>query len=70
MFAETIGIARSPPRLDPHITAFTPAQLLKRLQKSCITGLATQIVLADANEHTDPPRLLGLLRARSERPCD
>jgi hypothetical protein len=58
----------APAYVDPYSAAVTPAQLLQRLLERRDAGLALRIVRDGVHEHTDPPHLLGLLRARREWP--
>jgi hypothetical protein len=64
----TIDIVLAPAGVDPHIAAVGPAQLLQDLLERCDAGVTFWIVRGRVHEHTDPPHLLGLLRARGERP--
>src|SRR5262245_51787774 len=66
--AHAVGIASTPAGVDPHVAAVGPAQLLQPLHECRETGLTIHIVRGLANEHSDPPHLLGLLRARREWP--
>jgi hypothetical protein len=42
---------------------------LQPLQKRSVTGLPFRIVRRQMHQHADAPYPVGLLRARSERPC-
>jgi hypothetical protein len=66
--ASSIGITGAPAGVDPHVAAIDPAQLLQALQECREASLAFRIVRRQAHEHADAPHLLGLLRARHERP--
>jgi hypothetical protein len=44
--------------------------LLQGLLERREAGLTLRVVRGPVHEHADPPHLLGLLRARHERPCD
>src|SRR5262249_52774870 len=62
------GIASTPAGVDPHVAAVGPAQLLQPLHERRETGLTIRIVRGLANEPSDPPHLLGLLRLCRKRP--
>ena len=69
VFAVAVGIALAPAKVNPQIAAVNPAQLLQDLPERRDACLTFSIVRGSVYEHTDPPHLLGLLRAYSERPC-
>src|SRR5271169_5141305 len=64
-----VDIVRAPAGVNPHIAAVAPAQSLQGLLKRREGGLTLWIVSGPVHKHTDMPHLLGLLRARIERPC-
>src|SRR5262245_5799186 len=66
--AGAIGIAASPTKLHPHVTAVAPSQLLQPLLQGSDATLPLGVVLGEEGEHADPARLVRLLRARRERP--
>ena len=49
----SVGIARGPAGVDPHVAADGPAQLLQPLQECPDAGLNFRIVCASAIEHAD-----------------
>src|SRR5437764_4277174 len=51
-----------------HDVTLGPAQFRKSLPEYRDPRLSERVILADSHEHADPPRPLGLLRARRERP--
>jgi hypothetical protein len=61
------GIARTPAKVDPHVAAVGPAQLLQRLQERRYPGSSFQVVCWKGYEHADAPNAFGL-RPRRERP--
>src|SRR5262249_28524559 len=54
--------------IDLDIAANGPAQLLEPLPEGSGAELSFGIVLGVEHQHADPPHVLGLLRARHERP--
>ena len=44
IFVNAVGISRAKAHLDLHVTARSPAQLLKRLQESCVAGLGVPVL--------------------------
>jgi hypothetical protein len=62
------GISCGPARVDAHVAADAPTQLLQPLQERPDAGLKFGIIRACGQQHADPPRAIGLLRARRERP--
>ena len=64
----SVGIARPPAIVDPHVAADGPAQFLQPLQERSDAGLRFRIVRDQVREHADATHPLGLLRARRERP--
>ena len=64
-----VGIA-APARVDAHVAAVGPAQLLQRLHEHSDAGLSFRIISRDAHQHADPPHPLGLLRTRRKWPRD
>src|SRR5262249_8535591 len=69
VFANAVGIARTPASVDPHVAGDSPARLLQPLQERGDAGLSFRIVRSRGHEHADAPDPLGPLRARRERPC-
>jgi hypothetical protein len=55
--------------LDAHISTFRPSEFLKSLPESREAPLHLGIILGEANQHTDPPHPLWLLRVSHERHC-
>src|SRR5262249_51867318 len=68
VLANALGIARSPPGVDAHVTADGPARLLQPLRERCDAALSFRIVRGERHEHSDAPHLLALLRPRRQRP--
>src|SRR5262245_45842838 len=68
--AGTIGIAASPTKLDVHVAAVGPPQLLQPLLQCGDATLSLWIALGEDGEHADPPHAVRLLRARRERPSN
>src|SRR6516165_3308863 len=66
--AHQIDVAAAPARVDPHIAAFGPAELSKMPREFREQRLTFWIGRGKIHEHADPPNLIGLLRARRERP--
>src|SRR5262249_28178532 len=64
-----LHIRRRPASVDPDIAALRPAELLESLAERRDKGLSFRVALGICHQHVDPPHLLGLLRARRERPC-
>src|SRR5215813_8781721 len=69
IFANLFGAGR-PARVDAHIMAVDPAQFPQPAQERRDAGSAFRIVRGGAHEHADTSHLVGLLRARRERPGD
>src|SRR5215472_2476331 len=67
IFANLFGAGR-PARVDAHIMAVDPAQFPQPAQERRDAGSAFRIVRGGAHEHADTSHLVGLLRARRERP--
>jgi hypothetical protein len=65
VFARVSSISPAPAVFDPQVAALGPAQLLQRLQERRDVGTVRR---GAAQEHTDVPHALALLRARRERP--
>ena len=63
----SVGIARGPAGVDPHVAADGPAQLLQPLKERREAGLNFRIVRGRGQEHADAPHALALLRVRGER---
>jgi hypothetical protein len=61
-------VGRGPARVNPHVAADGPTQLLQSLQERSDTGLKFQIVRGCGQENADSPYPLALLRTRRERP--
>src|SRR6516164_4826726 len=70
VYANALGIARSPPYVDPQVAAVGPAQLLQSLHERRKAGLSFRIVRCEWREHADAPHPFRLLRPRRERPRD
>jgi hypothetical protein len=68
LFAVTHGIGIPLAKINPHIAALGPAQLLQLLLKSRDTLPQIRIVRSDRAEYADPPHALALLRWCRERP--
>src|SRR6516162_3078947 len=68
--AQQIDVAAAPACLDPHIAAFGPAELGKMPREFREQCLTFWIGGGITHEHPDPPNLIGLLRASSDRPTD
>ena len=51
----SVGIARGPAGVDPHVAAVGPAQLLQPLQECRDAGLRFRIVRGRGHEHADAP---------------
>ena len=56
------GISRGPARVDAHVAAEAPIQLLQPLQERPDAGLKFGIIRGCGQQHADPPHSLGLLR--------
>src|SRR5262245_42112358 len=54
--------------VNTDIAAYRPSTLLEPLPECREAGPCFRIVLGKAHQHADPPHLVGLLRARRERP--
>ena len=65
--ALAIDIVLAPAGVDPHI-AVAPAQLLQDLPERRYAGLTWWIVRGHVHQYAEPVHLLGLLRARCQRP--
>jgi hypothetical protein len=63
-----IRISGAPVKFNPKFAAIRPPQLRERIPECRRVRLHSRIALRIANQHTDPPYLLGLLRPRRERP--
>src|SRR5262249_61900873 len=63
-----IGITCTPAKLDPHIAAVDPAQLLHRFQERHDVGLRIRVVRGPVHQRADAQHPVGLLRSRRERP--
>src|SRR6266480_1662976 len=59
---------RSPAIVEPNVAASGPAELLKPLAERAEPSLCFWIVLGNRHQDPDPAHLIGLLRARRERP--
>src|SRR5436305_96817 len=59
---------RSPAIVEPNVAASGPAELLKPLAERAKPSLCFWIVLRNRHQDPDPAHLIGLLRARRERP--
>src|SRR5262249_46125914 len=57
-----------PASMDPQIAAVYPAQFLQLLDERSALRPSFRIALRPAHQYADPAHLLGLLRARRERP--
>jgi hypothetical protein len=68
VFAIEIDIVRAPARVDSHIAAVAPAQLLQDLLERCDASLTAWIICGHVHEHADPPHLPRLLRPRRKGP--
>src|SRR5215471_14666820 len=68
MTAKAVGIRGGPADVDTDVAADNPAPLLQTLYKRRQAGLSVRIVRGRMHQHTDAPRLLGLLRQRRNRP--
>src|SRR5262245_20355044 len=69
MAADALGEALSPSKVDAHVAALGPAELLEGLPESDRAHLSLGIALLVHHEHADPPHALGLLRACGEPQC-
>src|SRR5262249_40070718 len=63
-----LGTRRCKAIVDLDAPAFLPPEVLKPLSERRKAGLCLRVVLAVANEHSDPTQLGRLLRAGRERP--
>ena len=70
VFTIAIDIILAPADVNSYVAAFGPAQLLQGLPERCDERLAFWMLRRDIHKHAHSPNLIGLLRARSERPCD
>src|SRR6516164_2392446 len=61
-------LASPRPNIEPDVEAIGPAEHRKPLLQCIDPGLTFSIVLCERLQHGDPPHLIGLLRARRERP--
>src|SRR5258708_36450284 len=59
---------RSPAIVEPNVAASGPAELLKPLAERAEPSLCLWIVLRNRHQDPDPAHLIGLLRARRDRP--
>src|SRR5258705_214876 len=57
-------------RVDPHVAAIRPAELLQPLQERRVAGLCVHTICARAHQHADVPRATGLLGPQRARPRD
>ena len=64
----SVGIARAPAIVDPHVAADRSSPIAAALQERADAGLCFRIVRGCGHEHADAPHPLALLRARRERP--
>src|SRR6516164_1991506 len=67
---QQIDVAAALAYPDPHIAAFGPAELGKTPREFREQCLTFWIGGGITHEHPDPPNLIGLLRASSDRPTD
>jgi len=67
VFANALGIARPPARVDLHVAGDDPARLPQPLQERGDAGLSFRILRGRRHEHADAPHPLALLRACRER---
>ena len=63
-----VGLGRGPARVDVHVAALAPSQLLQALLERRDAGLIVRVVGGRGHQHADAPHPLRLLRARGERP--
>ena len=68
VIAIAAGIGGGPARIDPHVAAVRPAQLLAVPAAKPRRGPAPSDRAARFNQHPNAPHPLALLRARRERP--
>lgn len=68
IFANALGIARTPAILDPHVAPDDPAQFLQPLKERREAGLIFRIVRRLGHEHADTPDAIRLLCAHGLRP--
>ena len=64
----TRGVAAAPTIVNQEIFALGPAEFSKPCSERCYVGLCYWVAFSLRQQHADAPHLLGLLRARRERP--
>jgi hypothetical protein len=72
-----IAVAAAPTKVHPHVAAFGPAHVRKRMRERRDASLRRGIIFVKRHEHSDAPHALALLRPRHQRsrrcapkPCD
>ena len=68
MSTNVAGVGRGPARVDPHVAAIDPAQLLQALEERRDAGPIFRVIRRRGHEHADPTRPLALLPASRKRP--
>src|SRR2546423_5369176 len=68
VLTDAIGVDPGRAIIDPHIAAYSPAQRLQRVLERRMAGYRFRIIACEELKHADAPHLIGLLRARTERP--
>jgi hypothetical protein len=62
-----IDVTAGPPKVHPHVAAFSPTQVRERLSEHRVAKLPLGIVFETPYEHADAPQV-ALLRPRRKRP--
>lgn len=63
------GVVACPTIVNAKIAALDPAELGKCVPKARHPALIDWVALGNVRQHTNPPDVLCLLRARREGPC-
>jgi hypothetical protein len=63
-----IDVSAVPPNVHPHVAAFGPTQVRKRLSEGREPSLRHGIIFVKRHEHADAPYAVSLLRAHRARP--
>src|SRR5438045_2400915 len=66
ILAREHDVTAGPTPRDCQVAPLGPAQFRKSLPEYRDPRLSERVILADSHEHADPPRPLGLLRARRD----
>src|SRR5262245_50673129 len=68
MLLNELCVSLPKPNIDPEISAFIPAEALKRLSHGRNTVGCIRVLLSGRQQDTDAPHLLAVMRAALERP--